>query len=194
MKKNSIIVLLLMMLTPVLDACQPLKEGYGIDNPGQYSRVYIAASYNGLQHKAIAANENIDVPVYANYAGVIDLKSDLTVQFVTDLTLVSLYNSRNGTSFKAMPEPCFRLEPSSAVIPAGATSSREPACIRILAEAFTDASEYLLPVRIASLSDPSVLVNSELGTMFLSVVCHAPDLEISVKPLADYNVSPVENW
>ena len=194
MKKIAQVVLSTLLLLTVLDACQPLKEGYGIVNPGQYSRVYIAASYNGLKKYETTADKNIDIPIYANYSGVINLKSDLSVRFEADLSRVPLYNSANGTSYEALPEKCFLLEPKTVVIKAGATASDTPSVVRLLAAAFTDDCEYLLPVRIASLSDSSIVVNSDLETMYLSIICHAPDLQISVKPLTDYNVSPVENW
>ena len=66
--------------------------------------------------------------------------------------------------------------------------------LNFLTEAFIDATPYLLPVSIASLSDTSLAVNDGLKTLYFGVSCVAGTLYITSNPLSDYSLSNTENW
>ena len=189
MKKYLIISVIL-----GLAACSPLPEGYGLDNPEQYSRVYLAAAYNGVKEFSLEAPEAAKIEVYANYSGVVPLSSDLAVSLGADLSLVIPYNSENGTSFKPLPEKCFSLESAESVIRAGDSTANVPAVISIITSAFDDGESYLLPVKILSLSDSSIALNEALDKIYLAINCKAGTLYISANPLTDYTISNTENW
>ena len=189
---KKLYILLTLILT--LGACKPLKDGYGLDNPQQYSRIYLAAAYNGAQSWEVATPDPVPVKIFANYSGVVDLAADVTVTLKADLSLVSQYNSDNNKDFKAMPESHFTLEKDISSISAGETISTDPAVVNIITAAFSNESTYLLPVSIASVSDPSLTVNETLKTLYLAVTCKAGKIIISSAPLTDYSISDTENW
>ena len=186
--------MLIFAFLPLLWACNPLKEGYDIDNPEQYSRVYLAAAFNGVQELNLEAPEPVSVKVFANYSGVVTLKGDLTVTVSTDLSLVSVYNANNGTAFKPMPAACFNLESDSSVIRAGESTAATPALLEIVTAAFEDSDPYLLPVIITGVSNQDIAVNATLGTLYISITCTAGTLYITANPLTDYTISNTENW
>lgn len=187
-------VLYFVLLLPLFGACKALPEGYGLDNPGQYSRIYLAAAYNGVQSLTLEAPKPAEVKVYANYSGLLDLAADVNVALAADLTLVSKYNSENGTSFKALPQACFNWVSNTSFIPAGHSTASIPAVLNIITTAFPDDAAYLLPVRITSVSDPSLTINSSLETLYIGVVCSASALYITSSPLSDFTISNTENW
>ena len=188
------IALYLLVMMPLLGACKAVKDGYGIANPEQYSRIYLAAAYNGMQQFGFAAPKPAEIKVYANYSGVLDLAADVSVTMTADLSLVAKYNSEHSTSFKTIPTSCFSMGNSTSLIPAGATTASEPAVVNIVTTAFQDDALYLLPIRITSVSDPSLTVNSELETLYLGIACTASSLYVTSNPLLDYTVSSTENW
>lgn len=192
--KKLIIYFLIILLLPVFGACKPLKDGYGLDNPEQYSRIYLAAAYNGDLSLEITASTPAQLKVFANYSGVVPLKSDVTVSLGGDLSLVEPYNSENGTAFAALPNDCFRMDQAGSIIRAGESTAAEPALISIVSSAFPDDNTYLLPVRIKSVSDPSLTVNPNLEAVYFSIRCTAGTTYISTNPLSDYSVSDTENW
>lgn len=193
MKKYTLYLMLLMLL-PFFGACKALKEGYGIDNPGQYSRVYLAAAYQGLQRFELEAPKTAEVKVYANYSGVLKLNADLSVGMAVDLSRVARYNSENGTSFKPIPTDCFRLTDNVSVIPAGTTISAAPVVVSIITTAFQDDQTYLMPVRLTTVSDASISINPALETLYFGISCKAGALYVTTSPLNDYSLSGTENW
>lgn len=194
MKKLIYTLLLLPFILFAAASCEPFENGYGLDNPEQYSKVYIAASFNGLKELEVAAPKEDTIEVYANYGGVVPLANDLTVNVAADLSLVSSYNTANKTSFKVMPTATFELSPSSAVIKAGASTSEIPALIRLKTIAFTDDATYLLPIKISSLSDPTIQINSNLSVLYMAIRCTASAMYVSFDPLKDFVVDANEKW
>lgn len=193
MKKLSIYFLIFLLL-PVFGACKPLKEGYGLDNPEQYSRIYLAAAYNGVQELNLEAPAPVQVKIFANYSGVVSLASDVTVTLGDDLALVADYNTKNGTAFKEMPTACFGMEENTAIIRAGESTADTPAILNIITSAFEDAATYLLPIKITGVSNPGIAVNANLETLYIGVTCTAGILYLSANPLTDYTISNTENW
>ena len=190
MKKLYILLTLIL----ALGACKPLKDGYGLDNPQQYSRVYLAAAYNDAQSWEVETPDPVPIKIYANYSGVVALAADVTVTLKADLSLVPQYNSDNSKDFKAMPESHFSIEKDTSGISAGETTSTSPAIVNIITSAFSDESTYLLPVSIASVSDTALEVNSDLSTLYLAVRCKAGTLYLTTNPLVDYTISNPEKW
>lgn len=194
MKKTIYTLLLLPLAIFSLGSCKPLEEGYGIENPEQYSRIYIAASYNGRIDKEVEAPRQDTIVINANYSGVVSLKNDVTVNLTTDMSLVSSYNSANNTSFKALPQKTFSLDPASTKILAGLSTSSDPALLLIKTIAFEDDDAYLLPIKISSVSDPSLVINNDLSVLYVGIRCSATAMYITLNPLVDFIVDSNENW
>ena len=193
MKKYTLYLLLLMLL-PVFGACKALKDGYGIDHPEQYSRVYLAAAFGGMQKLELDAPKPVEIRVFTNYSGVVPLASDLQVSLAVDLSKVAQYNRDNGTAFKFLPQNCFRFTDNVSVIPAGQSRASEPVIVTILTTEFLDDGTYLLPIRITGVSDPAFSINHELETLFLGISCKASALSVTSSPLDDYTMSGTESW
>lgn len=194
MMKKIIPILCLTLSLTVLFSCKPLKEGYGIEAPEQYSRIYLAAAYNGIQEMTLESTQPASVKIFANYSGVLPLATDLSVTLQADLSLVNAYNIDHGTAFQPIPTACFAFENSVSVIEAGKSTAAQPAVLKFLTDAFVDSTPYLLPVSIVSLSDSALAVNDNLKTLYFSVSCVAGTLYISSNPLTDYTFSNTENW
>ena len=192
MKKINIYLFLISLLT--VWSCKPVEDGYGLEDPEQYSSVYIAAAFNGMQSLTVNADEPVNIEVYANYSGVITLSDDLQVFMEEDLERVDAYNTTNGTSFKSMPTTHFSIETNSSSILAGTTTAISPAVIKLNTGAFADGDTYLLPISITSISNPSIKVSDKLGTLYLGVKCKAGSFIITNNPLTDYIVSDTEEW
>ena len=190
MKKLLSISLLLSLLLP---GCLPVKEGYGLDSPEQYSRVYIALAYRGIQKYDITAPEVVSVHFYANYSGLLPLHEDLPVQISTDESLVGGYNERSMSHYLPLPHKCYSITVPKVVIPAGATISSTTAQIDFLTEQFDDNREYLLPV-IAGAADGSVGTEGDLRVLYLAVICKAAEIRIQALGLPEYEVLTTEKW
>lgn len=175
-------------------SCQALPEGFGIEDPGQYSRIYIAASYNGVQHSEFTFPENVSVNIYANYSGVVPLHADVNVSVADDLSLTEAYNAAAGTSYPPVPAACYVFERGTTTIPSGSTISAEPAVVTFLSAGFLDDGTYLLPVKITEVSDPSIALTPALSILYLSVSCKAGELSVTFQPLDDYNLEDDEKW
>lgn len=192
--KKFTVYFILSMLLPLFGACKAVSEGYGIENPGQYSRVYLAAAYNGLLSLNLEAPKPAEVKVFANYAGVLDLPADVSVTLAADFSLTDRYNNENGTSFQPLPPECFNWVNPVSVIPAGRTTASVPAVLHIITTAFRDEAPYLLPIRITAASDPSLTTSSRLETLYIGIVCTASALYVTSSPLSDFAISNTENW
>lgn len=177
----------------ILPGCSPVKDGYGLDDPEQYSRVYIALAYRGLQKYDITAPGVVSVQFFANYSGVLTLQKDLPVKITTDASLVEGYNERMLSHYLPLPDKCFSITVPEVVIPAGATISSAMAQIDFLTEQFDDNREYLLPV-LASAADASVGTEGDLRVLYLAVICKAAEIRIQAVGLPDFEMLPTEKW
>lgn len=191
MKRTSILFLLPII---ALSSCVSVPEGFGLDNPEQYSRVYIAASYNGIHNEELQAPKSTEVSIWANYSGVVSLGSDLNIQIGADLDKVETYNERQGTNFAPMDEDYFTLKVSQITIAAGTTISSSPAIVEFHSEKFLDDQIYLLPISIIGCSNDSIAFSENLATLYIAVRCKAAAIEIISDDLSDFEVSPTENW
>ena len=186
--------LLFLLFCIALSSCESVPEGLGLENPGQYSRVYIAASYNGLRSEELQAPKNKEVSIWANYSGVVSLNADLDVEIGADLGKVDVYNQSQGTAFAPMEESCYTIKSHQVTIAAGATISSSPAVVEFHSEAFMDEGTYLLPLSITGLSDPSIALSEDLATLYIAVRCKAAAIEILSDGLTVFDVSQTENW
>lgn len=85
--------------------------------------------------------------VYANLSCIRDPGSDITVEFRTAAELVDAYNEEKQTSYAAMPEACYTIDDTRAVIPNGKYIS-SPVTIRLNSAAFDGVGTFLLPITI----------------------------------------------
>lgn len=90
---------------------------------------------------------------------------DITVNYEIDNSLIAAYNEANGTSYKAAPSDLVSLAEASSQLEAGKSSTAFN--LRISSEKLfngnelkaVDENQYLVPVRIKSLSNEAIAIN-----------------------------------
>ena len=80
---------------------------------------------------------------------------------------VDAYNEEKQTSYAAMPEACYTIDDTRAVIPAGKYVS-SPVMIRLNSAAFDGVGTFLLPMTIERVT-PGLPVSPTLGTAYLRI-------------------------
>ena len=69
-------------------ACsEPIPEGFKVDGAENYGTVYIGKAFHGNAVVTVLPDEESTFNVYANYGGLIDLKSPVSVTFKVEAYL-----------------------------------------------------------------------------------------------------------
>lgn len=102
----------------------------------------------------------------ASYGGLQYPSQDITINFTLDNSLIDQYNSKNGTSYQAMPTDKFTISGLTTVIPSGRTTS-EALSISIKTKDLVKGAEYLFPIVLSSVS--SGTINPDLQTAYFRV-------------------------
>ena len=136
----------------IMCSCEPLKEAFGVDNPEQYSKVYMPLSVNGTlsYNLAIDESEEKEVKIYANIGGLVKTENDLVVTFRIERDSLDVYNRQNNTDYRLLPEDAYEFTDSIVTIHAGKTCSSIPAVVNIQAAKLPEVGKYLLPVKLIS--------------------------------------------
>ena len=74
--------------------CEPLEDAFGVNNPEQYSKVYMPLSVNGTlsYNLAIDESEEKEVKIFANIGGLVKTVDDLVVTFRIERDSLDVYN------------------------------------------------------------------------------------------------------
>ena len=132
---KTLLKLLTVLLFTVLTfcGCEPLEHAFGVENPEQYSKVYMPLSINGTMtyNLAIDEAEEADVEIYANIGGLVKTKGDLAVTFRVEKDSLDVYNTRNNTEYALLPDDSYEFTDSIVTIPAGKTCSSSAARVSI---------------------------------------------------------------
>ena len=136
----------------IMCSCEPLKEAFGVDNPEQYSKVYMPLSVNGTlsYNLAIDESEEKEVKIYANIGGLVKTENDLVVTFRIERDSLDVYNRQNNTEYRLLPDEAYEFTDSIVTIHAGKTCSSIPAVVNIQAAKLPEVGKYLLPVKLIS--------------------------------------------
>ena len=166
--KESNYLLLPLALSAVLSCSDPVQANYGVENPDDYTRVYISKAFNG-ELPVILTDEKPDTTlnIYVNYGGLVELSSPVSVTLGTDASRQDAFNTSHGTDYELLPSECVSETSQTVTIPAGKTNS-EAYRITISGKNLPGRGPYVLPVSILS-SSPSIAVNEDLRTLFVVV-------------------------
>ena len=132
-------------------ACEnPVDGDLNVDNPDAYTLVYTVNAVENDSKSTLTFPLERDTvfSVYANLSCIRDPGSDITVEFRTAAELVDAYNEEKQTSYAAMPEACYTIDDTRAVIPNGKYIS-SPVTIRLNSAAFDGVGTFLLPISSA---------------------------------------------
>ena len=153
----------------IMCGCEPLKEAFGVDNPEQYSKVYMPLSVNGTlsYNLAIDESEEKEVKIYANIGGLVKTEKDLVVTFRIERDSLDVYNRQNNTDYRLLPDEAYEFTDSIVTIPAGKTCSSIPAVVNIEAAKLPEVGKYLLPVKLISVEGGQIMRLIRAGISFI---------------------------
>jgi hypothetical protein len=117
-------------------------------------------------HTPIGSLGNVQVsfPV----TGTVEAGTDTKVTLAIDNTLAEAFNTRNGTSYKTLPDGYATISTPVATIARGAIAS-DPVTVSIPAERYASLQEaaYILPVRITAAEHAAV--SADMNTVYIVV-------------------------
>ena len=155
----------------LLCGCEPLKDAFGVDNPEQYSKVYMPLSINGTlsYNLAIDESEEKEVKIYANIGGLVKTERDLIVTFRIEKDSLTTYNTQNNTDYRLLPDDVYEFTDSVVTIPAGQTCSSIPAVVNIHAARLPEVGRYLLPVKLISVEGGEYEINQNRDILYIMI-------------------------
>ena len=171
MKKLFILSTVFLYTLMMFWGCEPIEYAFGVENPEQYSKVYMPLAINGTMtcNLAIDEAEETDVDIYANIGGLVKTKSDLAVTFRIEKDSLDVYNSRNNTTYMLLPEDAYEFTGSIVAIPAGKTCSSSAARVSVHAARLQEAGRYLLPVKLVSVEGGDYAINEDRNVLYILV-------------------------
>ena len=170
MKKLFMLSTVFLYTALMFCGCEPLEYAFGVDNPEQYSKVYMPLSINGTMsyNLAIDEAEEVDVEIYANIGGLVKTKGDLAVTFRIEKDSLDVYNTRNNTEYALLPDDSYEFTDSIVTIPAGKTCSSSAARVSIRASKLQEG-RYLLPVKLISVEGGDYAINQDRDILYIMV-------------------------
>ena len=170
MKKLFMLSTVFLCTALMFCGCEPLEHAFGVDNPEQYSKVYMPLSINGTMsyNLAIDEAEEVDVKIYANIGGLVKTKGDLAVTFRIEKDSLDVYNTRNNTEYALLPDDSYEFTDSIVTIPAGKTCSSSAARVSIRASKLQEG-RYLLPVKLISVEGGDYAINQDRDILYIMV-------------------------
>ena len=167
MKRNLLYIALLSIIMTV--SCEKaIPEGFRVENPQQYSKIYVGSAFHGNMNLTLVPQKDTVINVYANYGGLIELESPISVTFEAMPELVDEYNALMQTSYKTLPMLNYVLEHRTVTIKAGEFSS-EAMRLRISSESLPGKGPYMLAISITQVNGGEYPINSDLKTMYIIV-------------------------
>ena len=165
MKRNLLYIALLSIIMTV-SCAKAIPDGFRVEEPEQYSMIYLGSAFHGNMSLTLSPQQDTVINVYANYGGLIDLESPVSVTFEAKPELVEEYNASMQTSYRTLPMTNYLLERRTVTIKAGESSS-EAMRLRISPESLPGKGPYMLPVSISQVKGCDYPVNPDLKTLYI---------------------------
>ena len=161
-----------------------------------YSSVSIPqASRNPYKINVYAVDSTQSFNINAVYGGSVKPTKDITISFKVNPEMLDTFNVNHGTSYGLLPSDAYKLENTSAVIPANSLNS-EPLTLDIITTMdFPVFTTFILPVSIESTDAP---VNKKMGTIYFQVTAsyspgNIPRKELFQLPGDPESIFPYKN-
>ena len=164
--KRNILYMIAFAIVMAASCSKPIPDGFRVDNPGQYSTIYLGSAFHGNMKMTLLPQQDTIVNVYANYAGLLDLETPISVTFEAQPELVQEYNELMRTSYLTLPQTNYLLEHRTVTISAGESSS-DAMKIRLSSEGLPGKGPYMLPISISSIYGASYTINPDLKTLYV---------------------------
>ena len=156
---------LLLLLT--LSGC--MKEVIDVLDKEKYTNLYIPQASQSPNLKNIfmrEAEQTLSLSVF--YGGVDNPSHDVKVSVAFAPELAAAYNAEKGTNYEVMPEGSYTFDTREAVITSGQPQS-SLITMKVKSQGYINAfTQYLLPVRIESVSDGTAL-HPKMSTIYFVI-------------------------
>ncbi|WP_207512377.1 BT_3987 domain-containing protein [Longitalea luteola] len=153
----------------LLVVCFGACKKKGIDNPSQYSKIYMPQAIDYPAVRSLIMADTTQYIIFgAAYGGVADQSALINVQFAVNPDLVDSFNRKNGTSFAPLPDGSYQLETLQTEIPSGKVSSTPLRLAVKTVGGLEPSKDYLLPISIQQ-TDAGIPVNEGLRTAYFQI-------------------------
>lgn len=107
------------------------------------------------------------------------VKTPVNVKFSTAPDLVDVYNKKEGTAYKLLPENCYKFEANNFTIESGQHMSSSIALSILNLEEFENETTYLLPVSLVQAEGLDILTSSQIMYIVISrpIITRAPQID-----------------
>ena len=167
MKRNLLYIALLSIIITA-SCAKAIPDGFRVEDPQQYSKIYLGSAFHGNMPITLSSEKDTVINVYANYGGLVDLDSPVSVTFEATPELVEEYNELMKTSYRPFPMVNYVLERRTVTIKPGEYSS-EAMRLRISPESLPGKGPYMLPISISKVNGSDYPVNSDLKTLYVII-------------------------
>ena len=191
--KRNILYMIARAIVMAASCSKPIPDGFRVENPGQYSIIYLGSAFHGNMNMTLLPQQDTVVNVYANYAGLLDTETPVSVTFEAQPELVDEYNELMHTSYIPLPQTNYLLEHRTVTIKAGESSS-EAMKLRISSESLPGKGPYMLAVTISGINGASYTINPDLKTLY--VILNYDDSSVTYKEYekAGWNVLEASSY
>lgn len=99
--------------------------------------------------------------------------TDLEVTIAVDNSMINAYNAAQNTKYATMPDGSYALEATELTILKDGIASNETKLV-IKSDLLTPDVSYLLPIKVVSVSNSSITLNSAIGTKYFIIRTPTP--------------------
>lgn len=111
----------------------------------------------------IVEGEEVEIPVYINYAGAHVAPEDITVTISPDPSALTNHNESTDSEYEFLPESMYSIPSTSVTIPKGERTVMLP--IKVRPDLFDPAAKYALAISISNVSTGKVSANFKTAIM-----------------------------
>lgn len=164
MKNIIALVISTLMGVFVLNSClDPYSEVIELE---KFMYISLSGAADNPIIKTIDLDENSTFPLSISYGGTTNYKQgDITAEIDADNSLVTVYNTENGTRYLPLPNGSYSFNKTSVTIEDGSRVS-DQVIVTIQPDLFNFVNEYLLPVTIKSATGGKIPVKEEFKTVY----------------------------
>lgn len=164
MRQIFIFIIGFIALTLLFNSCnEPFPKEIELE---KFMYLSLSGSQENPVIKNVDLDENTTFSFFASYGGTTNYnKGEVVIEITIDNSLVTIYNSKNNTSYKILPEKAISLDKGTLTIKNGERVS-DQISITINPQLIDFKYEYILPVTIQSVSEGKIPINEEFKTIY----------------------------
>ncbi len=162
----SLLIIYFTAASLCLYSCE--EPSYPIENPDQYSKVFMSSAGNGAISKSFSIKDNWEkISFGAGYGGLSLLNQPITINFEVSAGELEKYNQSNNTDYELPPTESYKLTNTLVSIQPGNAGSNY-ANLEVNPLKLSGTKTYAIPVTIKSV-EPAIPITDHLKTTFYLV-------------------------